>query len=187
MLLVFIAAFAIRSYNSGERPSDPGGSAGISDNQNNKDNTDNSSVQNQDASTANQSKDFTLTDLEGKSVKLSDLKGKKVLLNFWATWCPPCQAEMPDMEKFYAETKDTDLVILAVNIGEDRETAKSFMEKSGYSFRVLLDTGSEVAALYNIRAIPTSYFINSDGNISNQHIGAMDLLQMKQYLSEMNQ
>ena len=63
---------------------------------------------------------FKLKDLNGVEVSLSDFKGKKVFLNFWASWCPPCKAEMPDLEKLYQETKDSDLVILAVNIGEDK-------------------------------------------------------------------
>jgi len=66
--------------------------------------------------------DFTLKDLEGNEVKLSSLKGKKVFLNFWATWCPPCKAEMPDIEKLYQETKDSGLVILAINVDTDKKS-----------------------------------------------------------------
>ena len=85
-------------------------------------------------------KDFKLKDLNGNEISLSQFKGKKVFLNFWATWCPPCKAEMPDIEKVYNETKDSDLVILAVNINEKKDTVKSFIEKSKYHFTVLLDS-----------------------------------------------
>ena len=83
--------------------------------------------------------DFKLKDLNGKELSLSDLKGKKVFLNFWATWCPPCKAEMPEIEKLYQETKDSNLVIVAVEIGEPLNTVKSFIDGNKYNFKVLLD------------------------------------------------
>lgn len=126
--------------------------------------------------------DFNLKDLNGNEVTLSVLKGKKVLLNFWATWCPPCKAEMPDLEKLYNETKSSDLVILAVNIGEDKGTVKSFIEKNGYNFKILLDTDQEVSQKFNISSMPTSFFIDKEGFIRATHIGAMNLEQMKSYV-----
>lgn len=128
---------------------------------------------------------FKLKDLNGKEVSLSDFKGKKVFLNFWASWCPPCKGEMPDIEKLHVETKDTDLVILAVNIGEDNSTAKSFMEKNKYNFTVLLDSDQSIAAQYNIGAIPTSFFIDKEGNIVNSTRGGMTLEQMKNNISKL--
>src|SRR5690348_9107144 len=74
--------------------------------------------------------DFKLPNLDGKEVNLSGLKGKKVFLNFWATWCPPCKAEMPELEKLYQETKDSDLVILAINLGDASDTVKDFMHSN---------------------------------------------------------
>lgn len=129
--------------------------------------------------------DFTLTDLNGKEVKLSELKGKKVFLNFWATWCPPCRGEMPDIEKIYQDTKDSDLVIIAVELGEPINTVKSFINKNKYHFKVLLDLDQSVGATYHISAIPTSYFINSDGNIVSTNTGAMTLEEMKQHISDL--
>lgn len=126
--------------------------------------------------------DFNLKDLNGNEVTLSDLKGKKVFLNFWATWCPPCKAEMPDLEKLYNETKSSDLVILAVNIGEDKGTVKTFIEKNGYNFKILLDTDQEVSQKFNISSMPTSFFIDKEGFIRATHIGAMNLEQMKSYV-----
>ena len=129
--------------------------------------------------------DFKLKDLNGKEVSLSDYKGKKVFLNFWASWCGPCKAEMPDIEKLYKETKDSDLVILTVNLGEDKDTVKSFTDNAKYNFTVLLDLDQSVAAKYKISAIPTSYFIDKEGNIVSTIRGALTLEQMKDYISKL--
>jgi thiol-disulfide isomerase/thioredoxin len=128
---------------------------------------------------------FKLKDLNGKDVSLSDFKGKKVLLNFWASWCPPCISEMPDIENLYNETKNTDLVILAVNIGEDKDTVKSFTNINKYNFTVLLDLDQSTGRQYNIAAIPTSFFIDEEGNIVSSIKGAMTLDQMKSYISKL--
>jgi len=125
--------------------------------------------------------DFKLVDLNGKEVSLSDFKGKKVFLNFWASWCPPCISEMPDIEKLYTETKDSDLVILAVNLGEDKATVKAFSDTNKYNFKILLDTDQSVGKQYNISAIPTSYFIDKEGNIVSTVKGALSLEKMKSY------
>lgn len=130
--------------------------------------------------------DFKLKDLNGNELSLSDLKGKKVFLNFWATWCPPCKAEMPEMEKLYQETKDSDLVIVAVEIGEPLDTVKSFIDSNKYNFKVLLDPDQTVATKYNITSIPTSYFIDTDGNIVSKHVGGMNIDQMKAYIKNLD-
>ncbi len=130
--------------------------------------------------------DFKLKDLDGKELSLSDLKGKKVFLNFWATWCPPCKAEMPEIEKLYQETKDSDLVIVAIDIGEPLDTVKSFIDSNNYNFKVLSDPDQIVAAQYNIASIPTSYFIDADGNIISKHSGAMNIDQMKEYIKTLD-
>ncbi|MFO1444965.1 TlpA family protein disulfide reductase [Bacillus sp. Bva_UNVM-123] len=121
--------------------------------------------------------DFELKNLAGESVKLSDYEGKKVMLNFWATWCPPCKAEMPDMEEFYHDSGD-DIVILAVNIDTNNDVA-GFVKKMGVTFPILLDTNNRVNKIYQIISIPTSYFIDEKGIIRNKHIGAMDIETMK--------
>ena len=130
--------------------------------------------------------DFKLKDLDGKELSLSDLKGKKVFLNFWATWCPPCKAEMPEIEKLYEETKDSDLVIVAVEIGEPLSTVKTFIDSNKYSFKVLLDSDQSVASKYNIASIPTSYFIDVNGNIISKNVGAMNIDQMKGYIKTLD-
>ena len=129
--------------------------------------------------------DFTLKDLKGNTITLSSLKGKNVLLNFWATWCPPCRGEMPDIQKLYSQTKDSDLVILAVDIGEDTKTVQDFITKNNYEFNILLDSDKAVATNYNISSIPTSFFINKEGKIINKHIGAMSLEDMRSNVAKL--
>ncbi|MBU3107705.1 TlpA family protein disulfide reductase [Clostridium gasigenes] len=143
-------------------------------------------MENSQTTTKEKAIDFKLKDLNGKDVSLNDFKGKNVLLNFWATWCPPCKAEMPDIEKLYQENKNSDLVILAVNLGEDKQTVKSFIEKNKYNFDILLDSDQDVAIKYNIVSIPTSFFIDKEGNIVSKKIGAMTLEEMKSYINLLN-
>ena len=119
-------------------------------------------------------------------MSLSDLKGKKVFLNFWATWCPPCKAEMPEIEKLYQETKNSNLVIVAVEIGEPLNTVKPFIDSNKYNFKVLIDPDQSVAAQYNITSIPTSYFIDVNGNIVSKNIGGMNIDQMKAYIKTLD-
>ena len=120
--------------------------------------------------------DFTLTKLDGTNVKLSDLKGKKVILNFWATWCGPCQQEMPDMEAFYKEHKEN-VEILAVNytpsekVGEEK--VSNFAKEKGITFPILLDKNIDVTTAYKVITIPTSYFIDTKGVIQDKFIGPM--------------
>lgn len=126
--------------------------------------------------------DFKLKDLDGKEFSLSELKGKKVFLNFWATWCPPCRGEMPEIEKLYQETKDSDLVIVTIDLGEPLDTVKSFINNNKYNFKVLLDSDQSVSSKYGISSLPTSYFIDVNGNIVAKNLGAMNLEQMKEYI-----
>jgi len=117
--------------------------------------------------------DFTLDDLAGNKVKLSSFQGKVVLLNFWATWCPPCRAEMPSMEKLFQSLRDNpDFVFLAVDSQEDPKTVKTFIEKNKYHFPVLLDENGAVTAQYSVRAYPTTYVIDRQGRVVGGIIGA---------------
>ena len=116
--------------------------------------------------------DFQLPDLEGQSVSLSEFQGKPVLLNFWATWCGPCRQEMPHIQGIFEEKSDTDLIILAVDIGEELSTVNNFLQNGNFSFTVLLDTKQEISLKYNIRAIPTTFFIDKDGIIQEIKVGA---------------
>jgi peroxiredoxin len=127
--------------------------------------------------------DFELKTLTGETVKLSDLQGKKVMINFWATWCPPCKAEMPAMEQYSKEAGD-DVVILAVNIDPHLDV-KAFVDKNGITFPIPLDEEDKVNEMYQILSIPTTYFIDSKGLIGNKYIGAMNHETMKQFMSEL--
>ena len=133
-------------------------------------------------STGEKAIDFTLTDLDGKTVSLSDYRGKNVYLNFFATWCPPCRAEMPDIEKMYQKYKDKDFVVLAVDLGEDSDTVKSFIKENGYSFRVLLDSDQSVGQQYATTAIPVSVFIDKNGNVLAKRVGALREAEMEHYI-----
>jgi len=132
-----------------------------------------------------QAPDFTLQTLEGEEVSLSDYRGEKVMINFWATWCPPCRAEMPDMEKFY---QNEDIVILAVNLTETESGLKEvqqFRDEFNLSFPILLDKKVEVANKYEINPVPTSVFVDEDGKIDSVMLGAMNYDMMLQRLEEL--
>jgi len=127
--------------------------------------------------------DFELENLAGETVKLSDYQGKKVILNFWATWCPPCKEEMPAMEKFYQKAGD-DVEILAVNI-DPQYDVKGFANKMGITFPILLDKNDKVNSTYSVMTIPTTYFINEEGLITNKYLTSMTVELMEQYIKEM--
>ena len=114
--------------------------------------------------------DFTLKDQYGNTHTLSDYKGKTVFLNFWATWCSPCRAEMPDIQKLYEEFQQEDVVILGVaapNLGREKseEGIKGFLEENGYTYPVVMDTEAEAFQAYGINSFPTTFMIDNDGNV----------------------
>jgi peroxiredoxin len=121
--------------------------------------------------------DFKLATLDGRSVKLSDYKGKKVILNFWATWCPPCKAEMPHMKNFYEHNKDKGIEILAVNltnVDKGKDAVETFAKDYQLTFTIALDEEGTIGKQYQAFTIPTSYIIDSNGIISKKMIGPMD-------------
>jgi len=115
--------------------------------------------------------DFSLMDLDGKTVHISDYKGKTVLINAWATWCPPCRAEMPDLENYYRQQKDNNFVILAINAGDTLEQAQGFVRSNNLSFPVLLDPDIKTLDALGITGFPTSILIDPDGIVKYIHIG----------------
>ena len=126
--------------------------------------------------------DFTVYDMEGNAHKLSDFRGKPVLLNFWASWCGPCQMEMPDFQKFYESHGDkVSFVIVNLTDGQQEtvETASAFIEEKGYTFPVYYDTDIDAAVKYGVSAVPVSYFLDAEGNFVAWAQGALtaDMLQ----------
>lgn len=124
--------------------------------------------------------DFELENLKGDIIKLSDFKGKKVILNFWATWCPPCKDEMPDMEEFYQQA-GKDVVILAVNI-DPQYNVKKFVKENKITFPILLDRKDQVNTKYQIISIPTTYFIDEKGIIRHKHISVLTKEMIIEYI-----
>lgn len=120
--------------------------------------------------------DFTVYDENGNSYKLSEFEGKPVVLNFWASWCGPCKSEMPEFETAY-QTYGDSIHFLMVNLTdgyqESVESAKGFIEKSGYSFPVYYDTSYEAAKAYSVYAVPVTYFIDEEGYIIAWGNGAL--------------
>ena len=131
--------------------------------------------------------DFTLTDQYGNTHTLSDYKGKVVFLNFWATWCGPCQSEMPEIQQLYEEhgLNEEDLVVLGVanpvtdeapgNADKSREEVEAFLSDNGYTFPVVMDETGQVLADYGISAFPTTFMIDAEGNLFGYVAGAIDL------------
>ncbi|MGB1250080.1 MAG: TlpA family protein disulfide reductase [Candidatus Promineifilaceae bacterium] len=114
--------------------------------------------------------DFQLTSLDAEIIQLAQKQGKPILLNFWATWCGPCRAEMPALQRISAEFSETALVI-GVNQGEQTLPVIEFANEFGISYPILLDQDNTISRLYRVRSLPTTYFIDANGVIRNQLIG----------------
>ena len=117
--------------------------------------------------------DFSLPAVDGAGWKLSEHRGQVVVVNFWATWCPPCRAEMQSIEKVYQEYKDQGFTVLAVNMTyqDDALAVVPFMNEQGLTFPILLDETGDMANAYQLRSLPSSYFIRRDGIIHEIVIG----------------
>ena len=121
--------------------------------------------------------DITLTDMSGKHVSLDSFKGKPLIINFWATWCPPCRGEMPEFDALDKELKKSgEAVLLAVNLTDGRretpERVAEFIKETGYGMTVLLDETQEAASFFGVRYIPTTFVLDKDGNLVGQIQGA---------------
>ena len=132
---------------------------------------------------------FTLTTLDGQTVTLSDLKGKKVMLNFWATWCPPCKAEMPHMQSYYEDyAKEKNIEIVAVNATKSEKSidhVKEFASSYDISFPIAIDEGNKVNNLYKVVSIPSTYFNDSEGYVQHYIIGPVDEEKIDDYFNGM--
>jgi len=125
---------------------------------------------------------FTLKNLKGEEVKLEDYRGKGVFLNFWATYCPPCEKEMPYLESAYKDYKDKDIEVLAVDVGEPRIIVNQFVSKKELSFPVLLDWNADVADSYEVNTLPVTFLINEKGEIKERISGEMTEENIRYYL-----
>jgi cytochrome c-type biogenesis protein len=136
--------------------------------------------------------DFTLTDQFGNSHTLSDYKGKTVFLNFWATWCPPCRREMPDIQKLYEKyqaEEDPEVVILGVaapDYGDEgsREEIAQFLEENGYTYPVVMDEGGELFMTYGVFSYPTTFMIDRDGNVFGYAAGQLSMEMMESIIRQ---
>ena len=117
--------------------------------------------------------DFTLDTLDGNQVTLSELRGRIVVINFWATWCLPCREETPALEKAYKQYKDSDVLILGVNLTNQDSVrdVESFAQEFGLTYPILLDRDGSVGYLYQVNGLPTTFFVNRDGIIRTVLVG----------------
>lgn len=116
---------------------------------------------------------FELAQLGGDYLSLADLQGKVVLINFWATWCTPCRAEMPEMQRVYDRYKDEGFEVVAINLQESEVTVKGFVNQLGLTYPIVYDITGEVFDNYLVRPLPTSYFLDREGIIRFKFVGAM--------------
>ncbi|MFZ3587795.1 TlpA family protein disulfide reductase [Bacillus sp. DJP31] len=131
-----------------------------------------------------QAPDFTLETLDGKDVTLSELKGKKVFINFWASWCPPCLKEMPEIQAF--SDQNPDIIVLAVdfrNTEKSDEAVQEYITENKYTFPVLLDRTGSVGNAYKVLTLPTSYFVNTKGVIQYKYIGPLTIENLEELVN----
>lgn len=139
-------------------------------------------------SVGSQAPEIELKDLRDETVRLSDFRGKPVLVNFWATWCVPCRTEMPIIEKQYRAYKDRQgLVILAVDVKDDSgiDAVRTFLGELSLTFPVLLDADSSAETAYNVRGLPTSFFVDREGVIRAARVGSMNDEYIEQELQKL--
>jgi len=129
--------------------------------------------------------DFALKSLDGQTVSLHDYKGKVVLINFWATWCPPCKAEIPALEAAYRANKDKGFVVLGIDIAESQQVVAPFVAGMGMTYPVLLDEQDKLMALYRGLGLPMSILVDRDGIIRERHIGELSEAELSSYLKKL--
>lgn len=127
---------------------------------------------------------FTATDLNGKTWTLKDLKGKVVMVNFWATWCPPCQKEMPDLEALYSQYKDQGFVILAFSEDDETNKVAPFIAERKVTYPIFLDPGQKIGNEFEVNGIPKSFVYNRDGILVTQSIDMRTRRQFEQMLAQ---
>jgi len=115
--------------------------------------------------------DFTLKSMDGRNVKLSELAGNVVMINFWASWCAPCRVEMPKLNDLYNKYKDLGFVLLGVNVEQQEQPPRNFLQKRPVDFPILMDKGNDVSKLYHVIAMPTTVLVDRSGNMRYVHQG----------------
>ena len=118
--------------------------------------------------------DFLLRDMKENIYELEDYQGKPVIVNFWATWCPPCRKEMPSMNRAWKKLKNEGIEMIAINIGEDEESIKAFTNEYPIDFKILLDESGEELENWSIRGLPTTYILDPEGRIVYQAVGGRE-------------
>ncbi len=121
-----------------------------------------------------QAPDFVLQDTGGKTHRLSDYRGKPVIINFWATWCPPCREEIPSMNRAWHILRNEDVVMLAVNMGEDEDTIFIFTADYVADFPILMDRDGAVIEQWPVKGLPTTYVVAPDGTLAYRAIGSRE-------------
>jgi len=127
--------------------------------------------------------EFTLVGLDGKQYALSDYKGKVVMINFWGTFCPPCKAEMPAMQREYDKLDKSKVEFLALNLGESKITVQNYVDQLKLNFPIVLDDKEEVRKRYGVMSYPTTFFIDPDGKIATVKVGEMNDAYIQQTLA----
>ena len=118
--------------------------------------------------------DFTLSDTEGTLHRLSDYKGKTVIINFWATWCPPCREEIPSMNRAWRALQKENVVLLAINVGEDEDTIFQFTANYPVEFPLLMDLDSTIIGEWPVRGLPTTFVVDPQGRLAYRAIGGRE-------------
>lgn len=127
--------------------------------------------------------DFTLPDLDGNPVRLSSFRGQPVILNFWATWCPPCKQEMPALQRLHEEMGGR-VRIIGIDRAEPVDTVRRFADQYGITFTIALDRTDELATRYGLTGIPETFFLDSGGVVRFKYIGPMTLAQMREFVRQ---
>ena len=127
--------------------------------------------------------DFTLDDVSGQRIKLSDLRGHPVVINFWATWCPPCRQESPALQSAYQRFRDKGVILLGVDLKENAETIQNFTTQFGLTYPLLLDRDGAVSERYQVRGIPTTVILDADGVVRARHVGPLTEDKFAEYVT----